>query len=86
VIATDPRAMEQARRADPDLAVAATPVLAAADADALLIATEWPEYRTLHWSEIAAAMRGDLVYDTRGIADPADVAGAGLRLERLGRP
>jgi len=31
-------------------------------------------------------MRGDLVYDTRGIADPADVADAGLRLERLGRP
>jgi hypothetical protein len=31
-------------------------------------------------------MRGDLVYDTRGIADPERVASAGLRLERLGRP
>jgi UDPglucose 6-dehydrogenase len=86
VIGTDPRAAEQAQRADPDLDVAPTPVAAAAGADALLIATEWPEYRSLDWAEIAAAMRGDLVYDTRGVADPADVAGAGLRLERLGRP
>ena len=86
VIATDPRAAQQAQRADPALEVAATPVAAAAGADALLIATEWPEYRSLDWTAIAAAMGGDLVYDTRGVADPADVTGAGLRLERLGRP
>ena len=86
VIATDPRAAEQAQRADPALDVAPSPVAAAAGADALLIATEWPEYESLDWTEIAAAMRGDLVYDTRGVADPAEVTGAGLRLERLGRP
>jgi UDPglucose 6-dehydrogenase len=61
------------------------PAAAAADADAVLIVTEWPEYRALDWPAIAAAMRGNLVYDTRGVADPAGVAGAGLRLERLGR-
>jgi hypothetical protein len=31
-------------------------------------------------------MRGDLVYDTRGVVDGAAVTAAGLRLERLGRP
>jgi UDPglucose 6-dehydrogenase len=86
VVGTDPRAVQQAQRADPALDVAPTPAAAAAGADALLIATEWPEYRSLDWTEIAAGMRGDLVYDTRGVAEPADVAAAGLRLERLGRP
>jgi UDPglucose 6-dehydrogenase len=86
VTATDPRAMDRARRADPALLTAPDPAAAAADADAVLIVTEWPEYRALDWPAIAAAMRGNLVYDTRGVADPAGVAGAGLRLERLGRP
>ena len=86
VVGTDPRAGESARRADPDLEVVATPGDAAAGADAVLIATEWPEYADLDWSGIAGAMRGDLVYDTRAVVDPAAVRAAGLRLERLGRP
>ena len=86
VTGTDPRALSAAVRADPALAVAETPAAAAARADAVLIATEWPEYRSLDWMAIADAMRGDLVYDTRGAADPDAVRSAGLRLERLGRP
>ncbi len=86
VTGTDPRAADRARRADPALVTAPDPAAAAADADAVLIVTEWPEYGALDWAPVAAAMRGDLVYDTRGIADPERVASAGLRLERLGRP
>ena len=86
VTGTDPQAAAQAVRADPALDLAETPAEAALGADAVLIATEWPEYQTLDWKAIAAAMRGDLVYDTRAIADPDAVRGAGLRLERLGRP
>ncbi len=85
VVATDPRAAGPAQRADPELVVAGSPLEAARDADAVLVVTEWADYRTLDWPAIAEAMRGDLVYDTRAIVDPETVRSAGLRLERLGR-
>jgi UDPglucose 6-dehydrogenase len=86
VVGTDPRAGISATRADPALDVVTSPLDAAAGADAVLVVTEWPEYADLDWQAIAGEMRGDLVYDTRDVADPAAVAAAGLRLERLGRP
>jgi len=86
VVGTDPRAAGHASAADSLLQVAASPEAAAAEADAVLVVTEWPEYAKLDWSGIAAAMRGDVVYDTRGVVDAAAVTAAGLRLERLGRP
>ena len=45
---------QQRPRADPDLDVAPTPAAAAAGADAILVATEWPEYASLDWAAIAA--------------------------------
>jgi UDPglucose 6-dehydrogenase len=86
VLATDPRASERARRADPSLALAATPTEAAAGADAILVATEWAEYRTIDWAPVARAMRGDLVFDLRGVVDRAAAGAAGLRTVALGRP
>jgi UDPglucose 6-dehydrogenase len=86
VVGTDPRAGDHAQAADPLLRVAASPLEAAAGSDAVLVVTEWDDYRKLDWSGIAPAMRGDLVYDTRNVVDGAAVRAAGLRLERLGRP
>ena len=85
VTPTDPRAAANAARSDPDLVLADSPIAAATGADAVLVVTEWAEYRALDWRRIASVMRGDLVYDTRAIVDPDAVAAAGLRLERLGR-
>jgi UDPglucose 6-dehydrogenase len=85
VLASDPRAAAPARRADPELSIVPTAADAAAGADAILIATEWPEYRAIDWPAMASAMRGTVVYDTRAIADPDAVRGAGLQLVRLGR-
>ena len=86
VNATDPVAGPNAKRSDPALTLVDSPAAAAAGADAILVVTEWAEYRTLDWADIAAAMRGSLVYDTRAVVDPEAVAAAGLNLERLGRP
>jgi UDPglucose 6-dehydrogenase len=86
VVGHDPRAGRRARLADPALAIAATPLEALRDADAVVIATEWADYRTLDWSASAEVMRGSLVYDTRGVVDVEAARAAGLRLERLGRP
>jgi UDPglucose 6-dehydrogenase len=86
VMSHDPRAERRARLADPLLAVAPTALDALHDADAVVVATEWAEYRALDWVAGAAAMRGTLVYDTRGIVDVEAARLAGLRVERLGRP
>ncbi len=81
----DPQAAVTARRADPSLDVARDALEAARGAAAVVIATEWPEFRSLDWTAMRAAMRGDLVYDTRNVVDRAAVLRAGLRLEILGR-
>jgi UDPglucose 6-dehydrogenase len=58
---------------------------ALAGADAVLLATEWNEFRTLDFARCAAAMRGDLVIDGRNIYDPEKVRSAGLRYLGIGR-
>ena len=84
VIGYDPRAGENARRADPALLVAEEVDEAVRDADAVVIVTEWPAFATLDWTALAGILRGDLVYDTRRIADAGAVTAAGLRYEALG--
>lgn len=86
VIGTDPVAGQRALAADPALRLADSPAAAAVGAHAVLIVTEWPAYRELDWAAIAQVMAGDLVFDTRRVADAAAVAAAGLRLVALGRP
>lgn len=85
VVGTDPRALEKARRADPDLETAASVAEAVAGADAVLVATEWHDYAALDWEALARSMAGNLVYDTRDIVAAEHVRGAGLRFVSLGR-
>ncbi|HEX2627314.1 MAG TPA: UDP-glucose/GDP-mannose dehydrogenase family protein [Candidatus Limnocylindrales bacterium] len=85
VVGTDPRAIANALRSEPGLETAANVDAAVRGADAVLIATEWPEYRSLDWKTLAPTMRGTLVFDTREVADPVVMRDAGLRLVRLGR-
>ncbi len=54
-------------------------------ADAVLILTEWNEYRLLDWKELAAKMRAPAwVFDTRSVVDSVKVAESGLNLWRVG--
>jgi len=62
------------------------PLDAARGADALMILTPWPQYRTIAPSEIARVMRGSLVLDPYAVLDVAAVAAAGLDLYTLGSP
>ncbi|MET8848646.1 UDP-glucose/GDP-mannose dehydrogenase family protein [Amycolatopsis sp. NPDC004625] len=69
----------------PKLRVAPTVHAAAASTDALVLLTEWPEYRWVNWTTVATLMTGELVFDTRNALDPAVVADAGLRYVGVGR-
>jgi UDPglucose 6-dehydrogenase len=54
-------------------------------ADAVLVLTEWQDYRQLNWSELAALMRRPAwVFDARAVVDPVAVKAAGLMSWRIG--
>lgn len=80
ITAYDPEA-----RSD-EFEMADDPVAAAADAQILVVATEWPEFRLVDLGRVAQAMEGDLVYDLRNLLDPNAAIAAGLRYRGLGRP
>jgi UDPglucose 6-dehydrogenase len=54
------------------------PYLAAKDADAIVVLTEWPEFRDMNWPLIAEQAPGAVVLDARNLLDRAAVAEAGL--------
>ncbi len=80
VVAYDPEASSD------ELTMADDPVSAAADADVLLVATEWPEFITVDMAEVAKVMKGHRVVDARNLLDPAVVRSVGLDYWGLGRP
>jgi len=85
VVAYDPVAEKQARKLVSGISFAASPLEAAAEADAVVLVTEWPEFIELDWGEVARRMRGKLVIDGRNALDPAALHAAGLAYEGVGR-
>jgi len=84
----DPVAMPRARQEHPDVAIeyCESPDDVGRDADAIVLVTEWPQYRTLDWKRLAATMRaGLLLVDARNALDPEAIAAAGLRYLGVGR-
>jgi len=60
-------------------------VSAAAGAQAAIVLTEWPVFRTLDWASMAGSMKRPIVVDTRNLLDPATLRRAGLTPIGLGR-
>ena len=59
---------------------------AATGADALVLITEWNEFRALSPARLKAAMRGDRIVDLRNVFDPAAMREKGFSYLGLGRP
>ncbi len=85
VVAYDPVAEEQARRLVSGLQLADSALGTVADADAVVLVTEWPEFMSLDWDRVAEAMRGDVVIDGRNALDAETIRAAGLTYEGIGR-
>jgi UDPglucose 6-dehydrogenase len=62
------------------------PYSAAEGAHALVVLTEWPEFRDLDMKKLAAAMENPAIVDTRNMLDPAAARAAGCRYIGMGRP
>lgn len=92
VRATDPQALQTAKARLETLGIAQSVSLgsdeyeACRGADALVIATEWNEYRSPDFERIRDLMRGRCVFDGRNILVPESVVDAGLRYRGMGRP
>jgi len=54
-------------------------------ADALVIVTEWDEFRALNLETLATKMRGKALIDLRNVYDPEDARRAGLAYSGIGR-
>ena len=85
VAAFDPVAMDQARPLMAGVDMAADAESAAKDADALVIVTEWDEFRALDLEAIAGTMKGKVLVDLRNVYDRAEAERAGLKYFGVGR-
>lgn len=85
--AYDPEGIEQARPMLPaGITYAATALAAAADADAVVLLTEWNEFRALSPDKLRGVMRGDVLLDFRNVYDPVAMRAAGFAYSSIGRP
>ncbi len=86
VRATDPEAMERARAIFPDLVYSSDPYEIARGADALLVLTEWPQFKQLDWGRIHREMARPLILDARNMLDPLTMRLQGFEYDSFGRP
>jgi UDPglucose 6-dehydrogenase len=82
----DPQALENARRARPELKYADTVLDAAAGADLVLLLTDWPEYATIDPAELASVTAARHIVDGRYHLDPAAWRSAGWQYRASGIP
>ncbi len=84
--AYDPAALEEACRALAGLVPCRDAYHAAEGADALILMTEWNQFRNLDFERLKTTLRRPLLFDLRNVYDPARVATFGFRHVSVGRP
>ena len=84
--AYDPEAMDRARAVLPQIEYVKSAYEAAEGSEALLIATEWDEFRKLEWERVHAAMDRPLILDGRNLLSPQEMKTKGFEYHCFGRP
>jgi UDPglucose 6-dehydrogenase len=86
VRAYDQEAMDKTSAIFPQVSYCREPYEVARDADALLVLTEWPEFRELDWARIYGMMSRPLVIDGRNLLEPGMMKEHGFEYYSFGRP
>ncbi|MGO9357058.1 MAG: UDP-glucose dehydrogenase family protein [Xanthobacteraceae bacterium] len=86
VQAYDPVGMAQARLELPDITYCDSPYSCAARADALVIVTEWEQFRALDLTRLKAEMAQPVIVDLRNVYRPDEMAEHGFIYDSVGRP
>jgi UDPglucose 6-dehydrogenase len=88
VAAYDPIAMDEARRVfgdAPHIHYATSPLAACDGADALVVVTEWKEFRSPDLDALRERLKTPLIFDGRNLYDPAQIKAAGFEYHAIGR-
>jgi len=89
IVAYDPVAMDEGRRIFNGaryVSFAQSPLDACDGADALVIVTEWKEFRGQDFEAMRARLKSPLLFDGRNLYDPALARAAGIEYFSIGRP
>ncbi len=86
VKAYDPKAMEKAREVLPDVEYCDSAYAVASGADALILCTEWEEFRTLDLEKIRSLMTHPILLDGRNMFQPPRMKELGFVYVSMGRP
>ncbi len=89
VTAYDPVAMDEARHLYPDhpnLRLTDSAIEAVQGADALVIMTEWNEFKSPAWADLKAGLKNPVIFDGRNLYEPSVVADNGIQYYCIGRP
>ncbi|MCK4297874.1 MAG: UDP-glucose/GDP-mannose dehydrogenase family protein [Candidatus Marinimicrobia bacterium] len=83
--AYDPEAMNEMRKHYPEISYVASSKDAIKDVDALIILTEWNEFRNMNLDYIKSIMKNPIMIDSRNIYDPQIVIREGFQYDCIGR-
>jgi len=89
IAAYDPVAMEEGKKIfsrEPGVRFASSTVGALDGADALIIVTEWKEFRSPDFDDMKKRLKSPVVFDGRNLYDPAMMRDAGMEYFSVGRP
>jgi UDPglucose 6-dehydrogenase len=86
VRAYDPAAITEAHKLLPEVTTEADPYACIEGADAMVILTEWDQFRALDLDRVRAMLRKPVVVDLRNVYRPADMAARGFTYISIGRP
>lgn len=86
VSAYDPQATERARAEFPNVNYCADPYEAALGTDAIVLVTEWDEFRSIDWNRIGTAVERKLVIDGRNALDGLKLSEMGFQYVGVGKP
>jgi UDPglucose 6-dehydrogenase len=81
----DPQGRKEGEELLPSVTWAENPYIAAKDADAIVVLTEWNEFRALNLKRLGAVMKGAKMADLRNIYDPEEAKRAGFEYVSIGR-
>ncbi|WP_279116823.1 UDP-glucose/GDP-mannose dehydrogenase family protein [Acidithiobacillus thiooxidans] len=88
ITAYDPEAMEEAKRIfgdDPRIRYAASQLEAVDKADALIIVTEWKEFRSPDFNKIKVALKNPVIFDGRNLYETNHIRNIGFSYYAIGR-
>jgi UDPglucose 6-dehydrogenase len=83
--AYDPAGLEEASKLIPEMQICPDAYAATQGADALVLATEWNQFRNLELERLRQALRQPIFIDLRNVYEPARMAAAGFRYISVGR-